>query len=237
MKDCMNNVKAHARSLAIVAAADAAMLAACTKPAALSIVAAAAAKPATNTKIVAPGFDAFAADILAAREAADTWEGNAADVLSRSIQFYLDECTVSGLPRDVQTASAIKAAVADCQVFIDAVAYGTYERKTITAYAQGAARAYFHNVSWYASIQNDNGQTDSKGNTRPDYRIPNAKGNVRSGAAESGATTKKVTREALDKILSKALGMMRALTLDDAAADTLDVLMDVLPGFAETAEG
>ena len=64
--------------------------------------------------------------------------------------------------------------------------------------------------------------------------MPNKNGKVRaSGAAESGTTTLKITRAALDKTLSKALEQMRALTLDDTAADLLDFLIDNLDGFTE----
>ena len=200
-----------------------------------AMVSAAAAKPATNAKIAAviPSFDAYASEILESQCAADSASSVAREVLNQGIQQFIDACAVAGLPRDVQYANAIKAEIATCQVFVDAVAQGMYEQKTIGEYAQGAARAFFHNVAYYASIKNDNGQTDKKGNTRPDYRIPNAKGIVRATSTDV-AKSVKVTREALDKTLSKAIAQMRALTLDDTAADLLDFLLDVLPGFSES---
>jgi hypothetical protein len=199
------------------------------------VSAAGAAKPATKTKITAivPSFDAYASEILDSQCAADSASSVARDVLNQGIQQFIDACAVAGLPRDVQYANAIKTEIATCQVFIDAVAQGLYEQKTIGEYAQGAARAFFHNVAYYASIKNDNGQTDKKGNTRPDYRIPNAKGIVRATSTDA-AKTAKVTREQLDKTLNKALAQLRALTLDDTAADLLDFLVDTLAGFSES---
>lgn len=192
----------------------------------LSIVSAAAAKPATKTTIksVIPSFEAYAKTIISIRAKADKAESKASEVIAQSIQQYLDACIVSGLARDVQNAHAIKAAIGDCQAFVDAVACGTYESKTINAYANGAARAFFHGVDWTPTLQND-----------PALKVPNKNGKVRaSGAAESGTTTLKITRAALDKTLSKALEQMRALTLDDTAADLLDFLLDNLDGFEET---
>lgn len=199
------------------------------------VSAAGAAKPLTATKIAAviPSFDAYASEILESQCAADSASSVARDVLTQGIQQFIDACAVAGLPRDVQYAQAVKTEIATCQVFVDAVAQGMYEQKTIGEYAQGAARAFFHNVAYYASIKNDNGQTDKKGNTRPDYRIPNAKGIVRATSTDA-AKTVKVTREALDKTLNKALAQLRALTLDDVAADMLDLLLESLPGFSES---
>jgi hypothetical protein len=202
-----------------------ALFIASVKPAELSIVAAAAAKPATKTTIksIIPSFEAYAKTIVSIQAKADKASSKASEVIAQSIQQYLDACIVSGLARDVQNAHAIKAAIGDCQAFVDAVACGTYESKTIDAYANGASRAFFHDVAWTPTLQND-----------PALKVPNKNGKVRaSGAAESGTTTLKITRAALDKTLSKALEQMRALTLDDTAADLLDFLIDNLDGFTE----
>jgi hypothetical protein len=197
------------------------------------VSAAGAAKPATKTKIAAPSFSDYAADIVDAESAAQLADITASGVLSANLQRYIDACAVAGFVRDVQNANAIKNEIATNEIFAAAVASGTYAQKTIGEYAQGAARAFFHNVAYYASIKNDNGQTDKKGNTRPDYRIPNAKGIVRATSTDA-AKTAKVTREQLDKTLNKALAQLRALTLDDTAADLLDFLVDTLAGFSES---
>ena len=190
---------------------------------ALVSAAATAAKPVTATKIsaVVPDFNAYAKKIVSVQGKADKAAGNASNVISQSIQKYLDACIVSGLTRDVQNAHAIKDAIGDCQVFIDAVAVGIYQRNTITAYAQGAMRAFFHDVDWTPTLQND-----------PALKVPSKSGKVR--ASGTTTTTTKVTREQLDKTLSKALAQMRALTLDDTAAELLDFLLDNLTGFSES---
>ena len=191
---------------------------------ALVSAAATAAKPTTATKIsaVIPDFNSYAKKIVSVQGKADKAAGNASNVISQSIQKYLDACIVSGLARDVQNAHAIKDAIGDCQVFIDAVAVGIYQRNTITAYAQGAMRAFFHDVDWTPTLQND-----------PELKVPSKSGKVR---ASGTTTTTKVTREQLDKTLNKALAQMRELTLDDTAAELLDFLLDNLTGFAESAD-
>jgi len=174
----------------------------------------------TSTKTIAsiiPSFDMGAKAIVAAQTAADKVAVKTSDAIVMAVQRHIDACAVVGVPRSLAGVNAIGKSMRDCQVFLDAVAVGFFEKKTITEYAQGAMRAYFHNVAFTATLKND-----------PAYKIPAKDGSVRAGAVST------TTMAAFHKTLIKALQQARTLGLIDQAADMLDFCLESFDGFSET---
>ena len=178
----------------------------------------------STVKIVSivPSFNVAAKGIVTAMRKADAIAIKTSEVITQSIQQYLDAAAVAGVARDQQGTKALGSEIRNCQVMLDAIALGTFEKKTITEYAQGAMRAYFHNVAYTPTLKND-----------PAYKIPGADGTVK--AATSGAVTK-TTKAALYKTITKALVQARMLGLTEQAADLLDFCIDNFEGFAEVKD-
>ena len=138
--------------------------------------------------------------------------------------------------------NAIGKGIRECQAFLDAIAVGFFEKKTITEYAQGAMRSYFHNTAFTASLKND-----------PAFKIPAKDGSIKggsgaggagkggsvkggagkggSGKGDAGSTT---TIAAFHSTLVTALRQARQLGMVDQAADLLDFLLEAFDGFSET---
>lgn len=166
---------------------------------------------------IIPSFEGAAKSIIAAQRKADAVASKSSAVIAQSIQQHLDACAVAAVPRDLQGVNAIGKAIRECQAFLDAVAVGTFEKKTITEYAQGAMRAYFHNVPFSASLKND-----------PAFKIPAKDGSVKSGGAVSTTTA-----DAAAKTARKLIAQLRMLGQDDAAAGIVDVMLEANPEFSE----
>jgi hypothetical protein len=171
----------------------------------------------TTITSILPSFETNAKLIIAAQTAADRVAVKTSDAIAQAIQKHLDACAVAGVPRDLQGVNAIGRGIRECQAFIDSVATGFFEKKTITEYAQGAMRAYFHNTAFTASLKND-----------PAFKIPAKDGTVKAGAVST------TTVVAFHKTLIKALQQARMLGLDEQAADMLDFCLEVFDGFSET---
>jgi hypothetical protein len=171
----------------------------------------------TTIASIVPSFDMGAKLIIAAQTAADKVAVKTSDAIVMAIQKHLDACAVIGVPRDLPGVNAIGKGIRECQVFLDAVAVGFFERKTVTEYAQGAMRAYFHDVEFIASLKND-----------PAYKIPSKDGSVKAGAVST------TTVAAFHKTLIKALQQARMLGLEEQAADMLDFCLESFDGFSET---
>jgi hypothetical protein len=171
----------------------------------------------TTIASILPSFDIGAKAIIAAQTAADKIAVKTSDAIVQAIQKHLDACAVAGVPRDSQGVNAIGKGIRECQAFIDSVAVGFFEKKTITEYAQGAMRAYFHNVAFAASLKND-----------PAYKIPAKDGSVKAGSVSV------TTVAAFHKTLIKALQQARLLGLEEQAADMLDFCLESFDGFSET---
>lgn len=176
--------------------------------------------PNVTVKSIVPSFDNAAKAIITAQHQADKVNVKTGAVIAQSIQQHLDACAVAGVSRDLKGVNAIGKVIRECQAFLDAVAVGTFEKKTITEYAQGAMRAYFHNVPFAASLKND-----------PAFKIPAKDGKVKAGG--SVTTTSKA---AAMKTAAKLLQQLRILDEIDAAAAVLDTLIDYFPEFTEPAD-
>jgi hypothetical protein len=171
-------------------------------------------------KSIVPSFDNAAKAIITAQAKADRINSKAGAVIAQSIQQHIDACAVANVPRDLQGVNAIGKGIRECQAFIDAVAMGTFEKKTITEYAQGAMRAYFHNVEFTASLKND-----------PEFKIPAKDGSVK----KSGSVTK-TSADSTAKTAQKLILQLRALGHNDTAAGIVDVMLETFAEFTETAE-
>jgi hypothetical protein len=171
-------------------------------------------------KSIVPSFDAGARAIVSAQRQADKVLVKASEAIAQAIQKHLDACAVAGVPHDLQGVNALGKEIRECQVFLDEVAKGTFERKTITEYAQGAMRAYFHNVPFSASLKND-----------PAYKIP-----AKDGSVKSGGSVTTTTIEAAGKTARKLIAQLRLLGKDDAAAGIVDVMFEADPSFSESAD-
>lgn len=180
----------------------------------------------TNTKapaVKAPAFDSFAKPIMRGLESFDKAASKFSTVLQTSMQAYIDTCATNDVPRDEKGCKALGKAIRECETFKHAVDNLQIEKKTITEYAQSAMRAYFHAVPWAASLKNDTELT------LPWGKSTGGKG-ATSGKVES------TSRAELDKTLSKALKQARLLGLTEFAANVLDLCIESLDDFSETAE-
>ncbi len=181
-------------------------------------------KASTKRTVTAPAFNAHAANIVREYGKFDRASANFADQLSRTMNAYVDACRVApGMDKGKESCAAMQKAIKNADAFVRAVADGLLESKTITEYAQGAARALHYGVEWTANLKND-----------PTKALPWGKAG-KGGASKAGKVTS-TSREDLDKTLSKAIAQARMLGLTEFAAQVLDVAIESLDGFKETAE-
>jgi hypothetical protein len=165
-----------------------------------------------------PSFDNSARAIVTAQKAFDKVAVKASAAIVQAMQMHLDACSVASVPRDLPGVNALGKGIRECQVFLDSVALGLFEKKTITEYAQSAMRAYYHNVPFSPALKND-----------PEMKIP-----AKDGSVKAAGSVKTTSNEALYKTLQKAIEQCRILGNDDKAADLLDFCLDNFEGFTET---
>jgi hypothetical protein len=127
-----------------------------------------------------PSFESSAAAIVTALESLDLAAGKSRDAIAFAMQSYIDAAHAAGLDKEPATIKALGAEIRGCQTFVDAAAAGMIESKTVTEYAQGAMRAYFHGVPWAPTLKNN-----------PDYALPGSKA-ASAGAAKRAAKPAKV---------------------------------------------
>lgn len=170
-------------------------------------------------KIVYPSFESGAERVLIAIEACDIMSSRKADTERLEFQSFVDAW--ADMPKDEPTTKKLGEAIRGAQPFVDAVALGALERKTVTEYAQSAMRAFYWGVPFAQGLKNN-----------PELALP--WGGAKSGSkpAKAGGV-KSTTREALDETLAKALAQARMLGLHGFAASILDVCIESLDGFKE----
>ena len=172
-------------------------------------------------------FSSSASTIRDALVALDTAASSSADRIQSAMQGFIDSC--AGLPKDEATTKAIGAEIRTNEYVLDMVAEGFIEQKTITNYAQGAMRAFFHGRPWTSVAF----RAEDKGGLPV---LPWGKGAKKASKAPSGA---KVTNPLADAhaAMCKALNLYRAANAVNLAADMLDLIRDTFPEFTETGEG
>ena len=175
-------------------------------------------------KIEVASFDTRAAIVLGAIERMDTTASECADIIRVSYQAFIDEAG-AGLPKDEAHTKALGKAMREAQPFLDAVALGALERKTVTEYAQSAMRAFYWGVPFEQSLKNN-----------PDMALPwgGAKGGAKGGDKAGPVTT--TTIEAAHKTMAKALAQYRMVLQRDFVADLLDVIQARFPDFDENVK-
>jgi len=175
----------------------------------------------TKPTVTAPAFNVHAANIVKAYGRFDAASTKFAAELSRTMNQYVDSCrTAEGIGKDEASCKAIQKAIRESESFKRAIADGLLLQKTITEYAQGAARALHYGVEWTPTLKND-----------PAMALPWGKKGAGKGAKSGKVVT--TDRAALEATLQKALQQARALSLNEFAADMLDVITETLDGFAE----
>ena len=177
----------------------------------------------TKRSVTAPAFTPFAKAIVKSYGAWDRASDKFSTELSRTMNQYIDACRIApDMAKDEESCKALTKAIRTAEPFERAVRDGLLLPKTITEYAQGAARAYYHGVEWTNALKND-----------PNMGLPWGKAGKGSKGTKAGAVTS-TTRDALDETIRKMLEQARILGLVEFAADALDLAVDRLEGFTET---
>lgn len=101
-----------------------------------------------------PSFESAAVAIVESFAHLDEAASRHADTERAAVQTYLDACRAAGVPADQANVTALGDEIRGSQAFIDAIAEGVLEAKTVTEYAQSAMRAYFHNVPFTKRLKN-----------------------------------------------------------------------------------
>lgn len=176
--------------------------------------------------VVAPTFAHHANTIVKAYGAFDKASSKFAATLSLTMNQYVDACRIApGIGKDEVSCKAIQKAIRESDSFVRAVADGLLESKTITEYAQGAARALHYGVAWTPTLKND-----------PEMALPWGKGKGKGGSKAKSGKVESTDRAALDATLSKAIKQARMLGLVEFAANVVDLALESLDGFQEKAE-
>lgn len=175
----------------------------------------------TKSSVTVLSFDKPASTIVGAYKAFDKASGKLGTVVSRELTAFVDAWSIAN-DRSEASCKALQKAIVDCDIVLNAVAYGGMFRKTFVEYAQSAARALHFGIAYEASLKNNDA-----------YKLPWSKSGTGNKVKDSGKVTS-TSRDDLDKTLSKALAQARMLGLTEFAATVLDVCLDSLDGFKET---
>lgn len=159
--------------------------------------------------------------VLSALEKGDQATIKASQQVAIVFNQFVDAARVDeSIQKDAKGAKSVGAAVREA--FTDFVAIGAIQKTTVSNYAQGAARAFFHNVEWSARLFMD-----------PALAIPSATtGKTRANAGSVKTTDSK----AIVKTLTKALEQARLMQNDALAAGIVDLIIEIDPEFKEGAE-
>ena len=169
-----------------------------------------------------PSFEVQAARVIEAIEVGDAAVSRMRDEIAMAFQLIVDAC--AGLPKDKSTIERIGKEVRETQAFVDAVAVGLLEKKTVTEYAQSTMRAVCHGVPWEAGLKNN-----------PEYALPWSKKGGDGAAKAKPGKVQSTSRADLDKSICAVLQQARLLGLTEFAANVLDLALESLDGFEEPA--
>jgi hypothetical protein len=175
-----------------------------------------------NTSIKTPSFTKSAKALLTATAGLDHATAKFAGLVSLNLQQFLDVCATAGVLRDHKGCAAIGKAVRENDVMVKACVFdGTLRQKTVTEYAQGLMRAYFHNVPFTQGLKND-----------PAFKIPNANGdNSKAKGPKAGGKVQTTDIKALLETLCKAMDQCTILNQDSIRAGILDLCVELNPKF------
>jgi hypothetical protein len=167
---------------------------------------------------------ADARQVIKATERFDRASVDFSAAIRAAFGHMVDLAIGAGVAKDEAGCKHLARTIREAAPFREAVAIGTMEGKTVTEYAQSAARAFFHGVEFAPGLKN-----------QPEMALPWGKTKDSSGAGQSGGV-ESTDRNALDATACKLIKQCRLLGLNDLAADLLDMLIDRLEGFKETTE-
>ena len=153
-----------------------------------------------------------------------------------TVQSMVDAATKAGVKKEQGAVEWFGRTIRECEAFVDAVAEGMIEKKTVTEYAQGAMRAFYHGTEWTPRTKNDPAMALPWGKAKaPGAKVSTAVGeNASAGAkaAETVAMGKALPDAALHELLRTTLKALRARNLNEVAAEVLDACLE-LEGFKE----
>lgn len=178
---------------------------------------------------------ASASKTVAALIAYDKAASKASEAIAKAMGDIVTAATASGLPRNEKGVKHLMQHVRECQTFIDAAAEGLILAKTITEYAQGVGRAFFHGCEWTPRLKNDPSMALPWGKAKPKASEGGTEIDSETTMA-SKAKPGKVKTVSKDDAFATArllLSQLRALNLSSVAADILDEMLEV-EGFSET---
>lgn len=168
-------------------------------------------------------FQSFGSSIIKAHVTTDKVVIKARDTIAQAMQQFLDACSLAGIARDEAGTKSIGEEIRGAQCFLDAIAQGLIEQNTVTNYAQGAMRAYFHNAQWKPSafLAEDKGGLPA---------LPWSKGAKGSKGAKTG-TVKSTDDKALLETIRKALEQAVLLNRDTVRSILIDAAVELDPEF------
>jgi hypothetical protein len=179
-----------------------------------------------NDKVQQPAFNVTvdARQVVKATEKFDKASADFSAAICTAFRHMVDLALLAGVSKDEAGCKHLARTIREAVPFREAVALGQLEGKTVTEYAQSAARAFYHGVEFAPGLKN-----------QPDLALPwgKTKGGGETGTAGPVQST---TREAVDATASKLIKQLRLIGMTEAAADLLDFCIERLDGFKESAE-
>lgn len=158
--------------------------------------------------------------VILALEKGDQATIRASQQIAIVFNQFIDACRVDAdIPHDAKGAKTVGTLVRES--FVDYVAMGAIQKSTVSNYATGAQRAFFHNVEWSAGTHKD-----------PALAIPNQN----TGRTRTAGAVKTTDNAAIVKTLVKALEQARIMQADSLAAGIVDLIIEIDPEFKEGAE-
>jgi hypothetical protein len=179
-----------------------------------------------NDKVQQPAFNVTvdARQVVKATEKFDKASADFSAAICAAFKHMVDLALLAGVSKDEAGCKHLARTIREATPFREAVALGQLEGKTVTEYAQSAARAFYHGVEFAPGLKN-----------QPDMALPWSKSKAGGDTGKSGGV-ESTDRNALDATACKLLKQARLLGLTDLAADLLDMLIERLDGFKESAE-
>jgi hypothetical protein len=168
-----------------------------------------------------PSFTASHNAIVKAQAQADKGNIDAGVKIAQAFAQFIDACHVAGMTKCQASCDAIGEAIR--RSFDDEVLDKKFEKATISNYAQGAQRAFFHALTWSPTAF----RAEDKGGLPA---LPWVKAKPKATVSGKVRTT---DIKALLETLQKAMDQCTILNLDSIRGAVLDVCFEVNPKFKE----
>ena len=170
-----------------------------------------------------PSFDASAHDIANAHEAFDAASATLTEVVTITMQRFIDAASLALPDRDQKSCDALGKAIRDSQAVTDICdGLGAMERKTFTEYAQSAMRAFHYNVPFAPALKNDK-----------EYILPWSGAHGKAANAKRAGKVESTTDEAFFDTMRKAIHQARLLQHELTVGLLIDACLEIDPEFTE----